>query len=387
MTVDTARGLLFANVSAASNDFYGGRRKGANLYSESLVSIEAATGKLRWHFQYVHHGLWDYETAAPPMLITIAHEGALRDVVAVPGKTGFLYVFDRVSGKPLWPIEERPVPASDVPGEEASPTQPHPTWPLAFTQQSFRESDLADFTPKVRDLVRAEVEGLKFGRMFEPPSLAGTVVLPGWMGGAGWGGGAFDPEQQRLFVKSSRIPSLVRVLPADTAANGYARYVGDQREPPHTVLDIELPRRHKYLKFRTVRDAIPIIKPPYGTMAAYDFSEGGLLAWNMTVGDTRRVRLHPDFRDLDLPQLGVAGPPGPIVTAGGVVFVTGGGEALLALDARTGAQLWEGFIGRLSLANPMTYRTSSGRQFVVVAAGSGTTARLVAYALPRNIAR
>jgi quinoprotein glucose dehydrogenase len=387
MTVDTARGLLFANVSAASNDFYGGRRKGANLYSESLVCIDAASGKLRWHFQYVHHGLWDYETAAPPMLITIAHEGSQRDVVAVPGKTGFLYVFDRTTGAPIWPVEERPVPVSDVPGEETSPTQPHPTWPLPFTQHGIRESDLVDFTPELRKLARAQVEGMKFGRMFEPPSLQGTIVLPGWYGGAGWGGGAFDPDQKRLFVKATRIPSLARVVPADTAANGDARFVADQRQPPHLVLDIERPRRHRYLKFRTVLERIPIIKPPYGTIAAYDFSRGGLLAWNLTVGDTRRVRRHPDFRNLELPQLGVSGPPGPIVTGGGLVFVTGGGEALLALDARSGAQLWEGFIGRLSLANPMTYRTSSGRQFVVVAAGSGTRASLVAYALPRDIAR
>lgn len=387
MTVDTARGLLFANVSAASNDFYGGRRKGANLFSESLVCLDAATGALRWHFQYVHHGLWDYETAAPPMLITIVHGGAEKDIVAVPGKTGFLYLFDRLTGVPLWPIEERAVPASDVPGEVAAPTQPHPTWPPPFTQQGISEADLVDFTPRVRELALAEVRGMRFGGFFEPPSVQGTIVLPGWVGGAGWGGAAFDPARQRLFVKATRTPMLARVVQADSAVNGpNAGYVADLREALHRVLDIELPRRHRYLWFRTIQEPIPIVKPPYGTLAAYDLTDG-MLAWNLTVGDSPRVRRHPDFRHLDLPPLGAAGPPGPIVTAGGVVFVTGGGTSLVALDAMTGAQLWEGVIDHVSNANPMTYRTRSGRQFVVVGAGSGENGRLVAYALPRDITR
>jgi len=388
MTVDTVRGLLYANVSTASNDFYGGRRKGANLYAESLVCLDAATGTLRWHFQYVHHGLWDYESAAPPMLITIAHDGQRRDIVAVPGKTGFLYVFDRVTGAPLWPIEERAVPASDVPGESASPTQPQPTWPPPFTQQGISESDLADYTPQIREQALANVKGMKLGRLFEPPSIEGTVIMPGWMGGAGWGGGAFDPERQRLFVKATRFPVLARLVPADSGANGVnTRYVVDQREPPNSVLDVDVPRPHRYLWFKKALQPIPITKPPYGTIAAYDFGTGGGLSWNVTVGDVPAIRRLPAFRDLALPPLGVPGPPGPIVTAGGLLFVTGGGRSLVALDANTGAQLWEGVIGVPSGANPMTYRTSSGRQFVVVAAGFGTDARLVAYALPRKIAR
>jgi quinoprotein glucose dehydrogenase len=386
MTVDTARGLLFANVSAASNDFYGGRRKGANLYSESLVCLDAATGVLRWHFQYVHHGLWDYETAAPPMLITIAHDGSRKDIVAVPGKTGFLYLFDRLTGVPLWPIEERAVPASDVPGELASATQPHPTWPPPFSQQGVTEADLVDFTPRIRELALAEVRGMRFGRFFEPPSIQGTILLPGWVGGAGWGGGAFDPGQQRYFVKTTRNAVLARIVPADTMLHGSAGYVADHREPPHRALDIELPRRHRYPWLPKIMEPIPIVKPPYGTLAAYDLADGAL-AWNLSVGDSPRVRSHPDFRALRLPPLGAAGPAGPIVTAGGLVFVTGGGESLVALDARTGTQLWEDVIGYISHANPMTYRTRSGRQFVVVGAGSGDNGRLVAYTLPRNFAR
>jgi quinoprotein glucose dehydrogenase len=387
MTVDTARGLVYANVSAASNDYYGGRRKGTNLYSESLVCLDATTGTLRWHFQYVHHGLWDYETSSPPMLITIPHGGAQRDIVAVPGKTGFLYVFDRLTGAPLWPIEERAVPASDVPGEEASPTQPVPTWPPPFTQQGVTEADLVDFTPEVRELALAKVRGLRFGKFFEPPSITGTILLPGWMGGAGWGGGAWDPAQQRFFVKATRSPVLARLVDADSAENGpETKYIVDYTHPLNSVLDIELPRRHKYFLWRVIQEPIPIIKPPYGTLAAYDLDDGSL-AWNLSVGDSPRVRHHPKFRGLNLPPLGVAGPPGPIVTAGGVVFVAGGGVSLIALDSNTGAQLWEGEMGYLGLSNPMTYRTRSGRQFVVIGAGYGANGRLVAYALPRRAAR
>jgi quinoprotein glucose dehydrogenase len=257
---------------------------------------------------------------------------------------------------------------------------------MPFSQQGITEADLVDFTPRVRELAIDEVRGMRFGRFFGPPSIQGTILLPGWVGGAGWGGGAFDPARQRFFIKATRNAVLARVIPADPAIHGPAVYVADHREPPHRALDIDLPKRHRYLWFRKVLEPIPIVKPPYGTLAAYDLADGSL-AWNLTVGDSPRVRQHPDFRGLDLPPLGAAGPPGPIVTAGGLVFVTGGGESLLALDALTGAQLWEGVIGYNSNANPMTYRTRSGRQFVVVGAGEGENGRLVAWALPRNIAR
>ncbi len=385
MTVDPARGLLYANVSAASNDFYGGRRKGANLYSESLVCLDAATGRLQWHFQYLHHGLWDYEAAAPPMLISIPRDGRLRDIVVVPGKTGFLYAFDRVTGAPVWPIEERPVRASDVPGEEAWPTQPHPSWPPPFTQQGITESDLVDFTPEVRRQALDEVRGMRLGALFDPPSREGTVLLPGWLGGAGWGGGAWDPTQQRLYVKATRNPVLARVVPADPAFHGdSAGFVTDYREPPHRALDITVPRRHRLPFFPRIPESIPIVKPPYGTLASYDMNDGSI-DWNLTVGDSPRVRLA--FPSLALPPLGAPGPPGPIVTAGGLVFLTGGGESLLALDSRTGAQLWEGPLGKTSNANPMTYRTSSGRQFIVVGFGSGENGRLVAFTLAGDLDR
>ena len=385
MTVDVARGLVFANVSAASNDYYGGRRPGDALYSESLVCLDAATGRLRWYFQYVHHGLWDYESAAPPMLITLPTDSIPRDVVAVPGKTGFLYIFDRYTGSPVRPIEERPVPPSDVPGEVASPTQPFPTWPPAFTRQGITPEDLVDFNPELHERALERVKGHRLGAFFEPPSLQGTVMLPGWRGGAGWGGGAWDPVRGRLFVKSTRDPVLARLVPPAPGRGENAGYVLDLSEPPHRRLDLTLPRRHRWQLWRQVDVEIPIIKPPYGRLGAYDFPVG-TLTWNLPVGDSPLVRQHPAFRDLHLTHLGVAGPPGPIATAGGLVFVTGGGEELLAIDSRTGAQLWSAPFDA-SRANPMTYMTGSGRQFVVVGSGSGTRGRLSAYALPSRLVR
>jgi quinoprotein glucose dehydrogenase len=185
-SVDVERGLVYLPVSTPSNDYYGGDRKGDNLFGESLVVLDARTGKRVWHFQTVHHGLWDYDIPAPPLLYTATVNGRRIDAVAVLGKTGFVYAFDRVSGEPIWPIEERPVPASDVPGERAARTQPVPTKPAPFAPQGFTEADVVDFTPEIRQLALAELRKWKSGPLFTPPSLQGTVVAPGVIGGAGW---------------------------------------------------------------------------------------------------------------------------------------------------------------------------------------------------------
>jgi quinoprotein glucose dehydrogenase len=193
MSVDTARGLVFLPVSTPSNDWYGGDRKGDNLFAESVVALDARTGRRVWHFQTVHHGLWDYDLPAPPVLATTRWQGRARDVVVVPGKTGFLYVLDRETGAPVWPIEERPVPPSDVPGERAAPTQPFPTRPAPFARQGITEADLIDFTPALRERALAIFRQYRSGPMFTPPSLQGTITMPGVIGGAGWGSTAFDP--------------------------------------------------------------------------------------------------------------------------------------------------------------------------------------------------
>jgi quinoprotein glucose dehydrogenase len=375
-TVDTARGLLYLPVSSPTNDWYGGRRKGAGLYGESLVCLEAGTGRLVWHYQLVHHGLWDYDPASPPMLISLGLDGRQIDAVALTGKTGFLYVFDRVTGKPLWPIEERSVPASDVPGEVAAATQPMPTRPPAFARQGISDSDLVDFTPELRARARAALRSYRLGPLFTPPSLAGTVVLPGWIGGAGWGGGAFDAATGILYVKASNQPTLARLV-----RSGSARYVLDPSVDPSDPLLLALPTRGSLLRPFSKDVSIPIVRPPYGTLTAIDLTRGEI-RWQVTLGDTPRVRFHPKLRPLNLPPLGVAGPPGPLVTRSGLLFLTGGGDVLYALDARTGGVLWSAPLGRIGWANPMTYRTAAGRQYVVIATGRGNGGKLMAYALP-----
>jgi quinoprotein glucose dehydrogenase len=383
MTVDTARGLLYLPVSTASNDWYGGRRPGDNLFGESLVCLDAMTGELVWHFQMVRHGLWDYDPAAPPNLVTIPWNGAPRDIVTVPGKTGFLYAFDRVTGESLWPIADRPVPPSTVPGEQAAPLQPFPTWPLPFAKQGFSEGDLVDFTPELRQMALEKLREFRDGPLFTPPSLEGTVVMPGWIGGAGWGGGAVDPEHGVTYIKATNRPSLGRlVVPPEDDTLIDATYTLDFTVDPSLILDLSLPRGRSLLPpFRRRETRVPINKPPYGTLTAIDLATGAH-RWQVPLGDSPALREHPTLRDLPLPPLGRAGPSGGVVTAGGLVFITGGGETLYAINTADGSVAGSWKLDDRAVANPMTYQTAEGRQLVVVAVGGGRSARLQAFALP-----
>ncbi|HEV8599177.1 MAG TPA: amidohydrolase family protein [Gemmatimonadales bacterium] len=375
-TVDTARGLVYLPVSTPSNDYYGGARKGDNLFAEALVCLDARTGKRVWHFQTVHHGLWDYDLPAPPLLATVGTGSARRELVAVPGKTGFLYVFERMTGKPVWPIEERAVPASDVPGERAARTQPVPSWPKPFSRQGVSQADLVDYTPELKAMALEAVRPYRLGVLFTPPSLQGTVALPGVIGGSGWGGGAFDPLSGMIYVKANDSPALIKLAPPTRSASNDAAYsiapgatlgltssAGDHAEPE-------------------VGGSVPILKPPYGTLTAIDLSSGEH-RWQVTMGDWPRIRNHPLFKGLDLPPLGVVGSPGPIVTAGGLLFVTGGGSTLYAFDAASGQVLWSAQLGAAGYAVPMTYRTRAGRQLVAIATGGdGADGVLQVFGLP-----
>lgn len=383
MTVDTVRGLLYLPVSTASNDWYGGDRPGDNLYAESLVCLDALTGELVWHYQLVRHGLWDYDPAAPPNLATVIRNGDTLDIVTLPGKTGFLYAFNRVTGEPLWPIEDRPVPASDVPGEEAAATQPFPTWPLPFARQGFTEDDLVDFTPELRQLALKKVRGYRTGPLFTPPSLDGTIAMPGWIGGAGWGGGAIHPDLGLIFIKATNRPSLGRLVePPEDDSLVDARFTLDFAVDPSAVLDIQVQlRRARRPPFRHGEVAIPINKPPYGTLTAIDLMTGEH-RWQVTLGDMPELRKFNPIGDLGLPPVGTPGPAGGVVTAGGLIFITGGGSTLYAIDVADGAVRWSWALGSLGQSNPMTYQTAQGRQVVVVATGGGENARLQAFALP-----
>ncbi len=377
-TVDVPRGLVFLPVSTPSNDWYGGRRLGDNLFAESVVALDARTGKRVWHFQTVHHGLWDYDLPGPPLLGTVRQAGQPIDFVAMPTKTGFLFVFNRVTGHPLWPIQERPVPASDVPGERASPTQPFPTKPAPFAKQGFTLEDLVDFTPELRRLARGQVAGYRLGPMFTPPSREGTVARPGLIGGAGWGGGAYDPETGLIYIKATNEPALLKLVKPAQSDSLDVDYALDFT----ATLDLA-PSDSASNEARNTVPSLPINKPPYGTLTAIDLATGDH-RWQVTLGDTPEIHRHPALSGRSLGPLGVAGSPGPIVTAGGLVFVTGGGATLYAIDKKDGATLWQHDLGSRGYAVPMTYRTKAGRQFVVIATGGGTeNGRLQAFALPQ----
>jgi len=377
-TIDAERGLVYLPVSTPSNDYYGGHRKGDNLFAESVVCVDARTGRRVWHYQTIHHGLWDYDMPAPPVLGTIRVGGRSIDMVTILGKTGWAYVFDRVTGQPVWPIEEKPVPQSDVPGERTARTQPVPTKPAAFSKQGFGENDVIDFTPALRTLALEELRKWRFGPIYAPPSLQGTVQMPGIIGGAGWGGGAFDPETGMLYIKTTNQPGLMRLRQPDPAERDTIQ--GDYVIDRSASLGVRVQTSDTAGRTRTT--TLPINKPPYGTLVAIDLNTGEH-RWEVTIGDTPAVRNHPLLSGLNLPPLGVAGSPGPIVTAGGLVFLTGGGAALYAVDKTNGMILWETDLGDQGYSVPMTYRTSDGRQFVVIATGAGDNAVLKAFALPR----
>ena len=377
MSLDAKRGLLFLPVSTPANDWYGGDRKGDNLFAESVVALDARTGRRVWHYQIVHHGLWDYDLPAPPVLATITWKGKPRDVVAVPSKTAWIYVFDRVTGKPIWPIAERPVPPSDVPGERASLTQPFPSWPAPFARQEVTENDLLDFTPELKRRALEVFRKYRSGPIFTPPSEQGTIVMPGSIGGAGWGSTAYDPESHTLYVKGTNNPVLYRIkkgVPNDTIGFDYTvdlvnSGLGLTVDPDSGRADHAPPEQ------------LPLIKPPYGNMTAIDLNTGER-RWQVTFGDTPAIRSHPLLKDVALPPLGVAGAVGVTVTKGGLLFGTGGGNVLYALDTRDGRVLWQHTLtaGR-GYANPISYRSSDGRQYIVIASGGGETAELVAFSI------
>jgi len=379
MSLDAERGLVYLPVSTPSNDYYGARRPGANLFAESLVCLDAATGALKWHHQIVHHGLWDYDLPAAPILTTIGAGGRRVDAVVQLTKQGFAFVFDRISGEPVWPIEERPVPPSDVKGERAWPTQPFPSRPAPFAPQGVSADDLIGFTPALRAAAAEALKPLRTGPLYTPPSVEGTLVRPGIIGGANWGGGAFDPETGTLYVKTSNQPFVVSVVEPDRSPSN----------PRAAEVDADLIGRSESASFVPPTPAgfegrmpsLPLFKPPYGELVAIDLNAGEI-AWRVAVGDMPSVREHPLLSDVVLPaRLGAPGAPGSIVTRGGLVFVGGGDMALSALDKADGRELWRFELPRRTTGTPMTYRTQTGRQFVVIATGSGRDATLVAFAV------
>lgn len=380
-SLDERRGLLYLPVTTPSNDYFGGRRPGANLFGESIVCLDAATGQRKWHFQIVHHGLWDYDPASAPNLVTMTVNGRRLDAVVQLTKQGFAFVFDRVTGKPVWPIEERPVPPSDVAGEQAWPTQPFPTRPGPIAPQGMTPDDVFDLTPGLKAAAQEALKQYRTGPLYTPPSVQGTFMSPGVIGGANWGGAAFDPDTSILYVKTSNSPAVLRIIAPDrSAANPRASEVdadfigsnggGTSFTPPAPAGGQPTGGRG---------GSLPIAKPPYGELVAIDLNAGAI-AWRVPFGDTPSIRNHPLLQGVALPaRLGAAGAPGVIVTKGGLVLGGGGDSALYVFDKATGQELWRAELPRRASGTPMTYRTRSGRQFVVMATGSGNNASLVAW--------
>jgi quinoprotein glucose dehydrogenase len=376
MSLDASRGLLYAPVGTPSNDLYGGNRLGEGLFGETLLCLDANTGQRKWHYQLVHHGLWDYDPPSPPNLVTITVDGRRIDAVVQITKQGFAFVFDRVTGRPVWPIEERPVPKSDVPGEIAWPTQPFPTKPPAFTDQGVTLDDAFDLTPQLKAEAQAALQKYRIGPLFTPPSIQGTIMRPGNIGGANWGGAAFDADTGYLILKSTNQASIARVKKADHSANN----------PRASEVDADIVGDFSGSTdfMPSVGDRpLPLLKPPYGYLVAIDLNKG-TIAWRVPFGDTPMLRAHPALAAATLPEsLGTPGAPGVLVTKSGLLFVGGSDLAFHAVDARTGKELWR-VPTRRGTGTPMTYRAKSGRQFVVIATSNGPDASLVAFALPER---
>jgi quinoprotein glucose dehydrogenase len=378
MSADEELGYVYLPTTSVTNDMYGGHRRGDNLFSDCIVCIDARTGRRVWYYQTVHHDLFDYDNPAAPILADITVAGRRVKAVAQITKQSFAYILDRTTGEPVWPIEERPVPQSDVPGEKTSPTQPFPARPPAFDRQGIAEDDLIDFTPALRAQALDLLKQFRHGPLFTPPSVVsadpagtqGTIQLSGSVGGADWTGAAFDPETGILYVPSMTNPFVANLIAGKAEETNLRYRAGDRRL-------IQLP------------NGLPLTKPPYGRITALDLNRGEQV-WMVPNGDGPRN--HPLLKDLNLPPLGQAVRAAPLVTKS-LLFVTegdqinvrtppgGGGNKIRAFDKATGRVVWEYTMDAGSTGTLMTYMFK-GRQYIVVAIGGQRhPAELVAFAL------
>jgi quinoprotein glucose dehydrogenase len=378
MSADAGRGLVYLPVSTVGPDFYGIDRPGDNLYSDSLVAVRAETGERVWHFQTVHHGLFDYDLAAQPNLVRVTRNGAARDAVAQATKTGFVFLFDRATGEPLFPVEERPAPSSDVPGEQASPTQPVPVAPPPLVSQRLTEADLYAPTPEHLEACRSRLSGLRNDGLFTPPSVRGSLIHPFTGGGANWSGAAWDESSATLFVPVNNLAHVVRLKPLPESN------LGSDRVVLHDVWSAArwwLTGRGTGLRYHTERtlfaeDGVPCNAPPWGLLVAVDLANG-TIRWSVPAGELDGVAGLHNY-----------GPP--LATAGGLVFHAGTNElALRAHDAATGAVLARFPLPAGLHAGPITYKLrADGKQLLVIAPGGhvGKGSKLgdavIAYALP-----
>ena len=384
MTIDAELGMAYLPVEMPTNDYYGGHRVGDNLFSDSLVALDLETGERKWHFQTTHHDVWDWDLPAAPVLVDITVDGRDIKAVALPTKQSWLYVFDRETGEPVWPIEELPVPPSDIPGEVLSPTQPHPTKPPAFDQQGIMPEDLVDFTPELRERALEVLDKFRYGRsIFTPPSVGtadgkyGTLQVPASTGGVNWPGGSFDPETGIFYQYSkTEVTNLGLVNDPDRSDMNFIRGRPEGVSARQEALNVE---------------GIPIIKPPWGRISAIDLNKGELL-WQVAHGETAdNIRNHRLLEGVDVPRTGRPGRVGTLITKTLVIAGDGGaftndegvqGAMLRAYDKMTGQELGAVYIPQMQTGSPMTYMIDGKQHIAVAVSGGGYGGELVVFRLP-----
>jgi quinoprotein glucose dehydrogenase len=419
ISVDPELETVYLPIEQATGDYYGAERPGDNLFSETLLAVDLNTGERKWHYQLVHHGIWDMDIPAAPILFDAVVDGRAVKAVAQPTKQAFLYSFDRVTGEPLWPIEERPVPPGDVPGEWYSPTQPFPTKPPAYDRQGVTENDLIDFTPALKREALEVVAWHKMGPLFTPPVVSningplGTLMAPSQDGGTNWQGGSFDPETGILYVASASTVISKAVVPPYPGQSEMAYIEGNAVTGPRTTggsgsaagggrsefrpaerrqLTPDDPSRGSPRLALSVQ-SLPILKPPYGRISAIDMKRGELL-WQVAHGETPDdIKSHPLLKDLALPRTGQTGSPGTLVTktllvAGERLYTTTPsgelGAMLRAYDKATGREVGAVYMPAPQSGSPMTYMHGGEQYLVVAISGAQYAGELLAFKLPRR---
>ncbi len=378
-SIDEQLGLVYLGIESATGDYYGGPRPGNNLFGESLVAVDIETGQRKWHYQFVHHGIWDHDNPCPPILADVVIDGRLRKVVAQPSKQAFLYVLDRETGLPIWPIEERPVEKGTVPGEWYSPTQPFPTKPAAFDRNGVSIDYLIDFTSALRAEAEKIVANYKIGPIFTPPTESkaskpfGTLTMATAGGGANWPGGSIDVETGIVYVSSQATISNISLIPSgDRSDVGYISGSAPDASMPLNV------------------QGLPLAKPPYGQISAIDLKTGEIL-WQVAHGETPdNIRNHPLLKNMSIPRTGRTGTASTLVTKTLVVAGEKGtftlpdgrvGAMLRAYDKGSGREMGAVYMPQQQTGGPMTYMLN-GVQYIVVAVGGPAGAEFIAYRLP-----
>jgi quinoprotein glucose dehydrogenase len=394
MSADEELGMLYMPVELPTGDYYGGHRPGSGLFGESLVALDIQTGQRKWHYQLVHHGIWDMDIPCAPIIADIVVNGRPIKAVAQPTKQGWFYVFDRVTGEPVWPIEERPVAQGDVPGEKYSPTQPFVTKPPAFDRQGVSLDDLIDFTPELKRQGAELASHYKLGPQFTPPVVSqypgplGTLMLPSTGGGANWPGGAFDPETKMIYVHSSTVISPLGLVPPRLGQSDM-RFIRGAASAPAAAAS--QPGGGGEDGPSLTVQGLPLVKPPYGRITAIDLNKGDLV-WQIAHGETPDfIKNHAALRGVNIPRTGRPGRIGTLVTktlviAGEPGFATQAdgrrGAMLRAYDKATGAELGAVYLPAPQTGSPMTYMLNGKQHIVLAISGAGFGSELIAFRLP-----